>query len=201
MYITCLDLEGVLVPEIWIAFAEETGIDELRLTTRDISDYDVLMNKRIHILKSKGLKLKDIQNTIQKIDPMEGAKEFLDKLRDICQVVILSDTFKEFAHPLMKKLGMPTIFCNSLEISNDGFISGYKLRQNNGKYHAVKAFQSLNYSVIASGDSFNDLEMIKQAEKGFLFRPPQHIQEEYAQFQTFTKYDDLLNAVKKEINK
>lgn len=199
MYITCLDLEGVLVPEIWIAFAEETGIDELRLTTRDISDYDVLMKKRISILKEKGLKLQDIQNTIAKIDPMDGAKEFLDKLRDLTQVIILSDTFTEFAQPLMKKLGMPTIFCNSLNISDEGFISGYSLRQENGKYHAVKGFQSMGYKIIASGDSFNDLEMIKQAEKGFLFRPPQHIQEEYSQFQSFVAYEDLFNAIEKEV--
>lgn len=199
MYITCLDLEGVLVPEIWIAFAEETGIDELRLTTRDISDYDVLMKKRIDILKSKGLKLQDIQDTIKKINPMEGAKSFLDSLRELCQVVILSDTFTEFAQPLMKKLGMPTIFCNSLDISDDGFISDYSLRQNNGKYHAVKGFQSMGFKVVASGDSFNDLEMIKQAEKGFLFRPPKHIQEEHAQFHTFVAYEDLFNAIKKEV--
>ena len=195
MFITCLDLEGVLVPEIWIAFAEETGINELRLTTRDISDYDVLMKKRIAILKENGLKLIDIQNTIEKINPLEGAKTFLDKLRSLCQVLILSDTFTQFAQPLMKKLGMPTIFCNSLNISSDGFIEGYTLRQENGKYHAIKALQSIGFKTIASGDSFNDLEMIKQAEAGFLFRPPEHIASEYNQFPAFTSYDELLIAI------
>src|SRR5690554_3212080 len=199
MYITCLDLEGVLVPEIWIAFAEETGIEKLRLTTRDISDYNVLMTKRIEILKAHKLKLKDIQNTIEKINPMDGAKNFLDNLRELSQVVILSDTFTEFALPLMKKLGMPTIFCNSLTVSEDGFISGYTLRQDNGKYHAVKGFQSMGYKIIASGDSYNDIEMIKQAEKGFLFRSPAHIQEEYKEFQSFVEYDELYQAIKREI--
>ena len=199
MYITCLDLEGVLVPEIWIAFAEETGIEELRLTTRDISDYNVLMTKRIEILKAHKLKLKDIQNTIEKINPMDGAKNFLDNLRELSQVIILSDTFTEFALPLMKKLGMPTIFCNSLTVSKDGFISGYTLRQDNGKYHAVKGFQSMGYKIIASGDSYNDIEMIKQAEKGFLFRSPTHIQEEYKEFQSFVEYDELYQAIKREI--
>lgn len=199
MFVTCLDLEGVLVPEIWIAFAEETGIKELRLTTRDISDYDVLMKKRICILKEHGLKLVDIQNTIEKIYPLEGAKDFLDELRSLCQVIILSDTFTQFAQPLMKKLGMPTIFCNSLTISKDGFIEGYTLRQQNGKYHAVSALQSIGYKVIASGDSFNDLEMIKKAESGFLFCPPEHIAKEYSQFPAFTKYSELLNAIKKEL--
>lgn len=197
MFITCLDLEGVLVPEIWIAFAEETGIKELRLTTRDISDYDVLMKKRIGILRDHSLKLKDIQNTIEKIYPLEGAKDFLDELRSLCQVIILSDTFTQFAQPLMKKLGMPSIFCNSLNISKDGFIDGYTLRQENGKYHAVKALQSIGYKIIASGDSFNDLEMIKQAEAGFLFCPPEHIAKEYCQYPSYTKYNELLNAVKK----
>ncbi len=197
MFVTCLDLEGVLVPEIWIAFAEETGIKELRLTTRDISDYDVLMKKRISILKEHGLKLKDIQSTIEKIEPLEGAKSFLDELRSLCQVIILSDTFTQFAQPLMKKLGMPTIFCNSLNISDNDFIDGYTLRQQNGKYHAIKALQSIGYKTIASGDSFNDLEMIKQAEAGFLFRPPEHIAEEYCQFPAFSEYNELLSAVKK----
>ena len=199
MFVTCLDLEGVLVPEIWIAFAEETGIHELRLTTRDISDYDVLMKKRIGILRDNGLKLKDIQSTIKKISPCDGAKDFLDELRSLCQVIILSDTFSEFAQPLMEKLGMPTIFCNSLEISADGFISGYKLRQDNGKFHAIKALQSIGFKTIASGDSFNDLEMIKQAESGFLFRPPEHIAKEYSQFTSYTEYKNLLEAVKKVI--
>lgn len=201
MYVTCLDLEGVLVPEIWIAFAEETGIEELRLTTRDIPDYDVLMKKRIGILKENGLGLQAIQNTIEKIQPLEGAKEFLDELRSLCQVIILSDTFTQFAQPLMKKLGMPTIFCNELNIDDDGMICGYTMRQENGKFHAIKALQSIGYNTIASGDSFNDLEMIKQSQAGFLFRPPKHIKEEYCQFESFTEYNQLLNAIKKVINK
>lgn len=199
MYVTCLDLEGVLVPEIWIAFAEETGIEELRLTTRDIPDYDVLMKKRINILKEHNLTLKDIQNTIAKIDPLPGAKEFLDELRSLCQVIILSDTFTQFAAPLMKKLGMPTIFCNELNIDSQGMICDFTMRQMNGKYHAIKALQSIGYKTIASGDSFNDLEMIKQSEAGFLFRPPKHIAEEYNQFPAFTEYAQLLDAVKKVI--
>ena len=153
MFVTCLDLEGVLVPEIWIAFAEETGIPELKLTTRDIADYDVLMNKRIKILEEKGLGLKEIQAGIEKIEPLPGAKEFLDELRTLTQVIILSDTFTQFAAPLMKKLGMPTIFCNELIVSPQGMITGYKLRQENGKYHAIKALQSIGYVTIASGDS------------------------------------------------
>lgn len=196
MYITCLDLEGVLVPEIWIAFSEETGIKELSLTTRDIPDYDVLMKKRIGILEEHGLGLKEIQNTISKIEPLPGAKEFLDELRSFCQVIILSDTFKEFAAPLMKKLGMPTIFCNNLTVDANGMITGYNLRQSNGKYHAVKALQSIGFKTIAAGDSFNDLEMIKNSQAGFLFRPPKHIQEEYKQIKAFTEYSDFLAAIK-----
>ncbi len=201
MYVTCLDLEGVLVPEIWIAVAEKTGIEELRLTTRDISDYDVLMKKRIGILKENNLKLKDIQDVIETLDPLPGAKEFLDELRLHCQTIILSDTFSQFALPLMKKLGMPTIFCNELIINENDEIVDYKMRQSNGKYHAVKGFQSTNFSVIAAGDSFNDLAMIKQSEKGFLFRSPQHIIDDNPNLQAFTEYSELLNAVKKEINK
>lgn len=200
MYITCLDLEGVLVPEIWIAFAEESGIPELKKTTREEPDYNKLMNWRINLLREKGLGLKEIQNTIAKIDPLPGAKEFLDELRSICQVVILSDTFTQFAAPLMKKLGLPSIFCNELVIDDDGMISGFKMRQENGKYHAVKAFQSIGFDTIASGDSFNDLAMIKQSQKGFLFRPPKHIEEEYSQFKTFTEYKDLLDAIKQTVN-
>lgn len=200
MYITCLDLEGVLVPEIWIAFSEETGIEELRLTTRDIPDYDVLMKKRIGILKEHGLGLAEIQKTIAKIEPLPGAKAFLDELRSLCQVIILSDTFTEFAAPLMKKLGMPTIFCNNLEIDAENMITGYTLRQQNGKFHAIKALQSIGFSTIAAGDSFNDLEMIKQSHAGFLFRPPKHIQEEYSRFSAFTEYADFLAAIKKVLN-
>ena len=199
MYVTCLDLEGVLVPEIWIAFAEETGIEELRLTTRDIPDYDVLMNKRIGILKEHGLGLKAIQETIAKIDPLPGAKEFLTELRKTCQVIILSDTFTQFAAPLMEKLGLPTIFCNELVVGEDGMITGFKMRQDNGKYHAIKALQSIGFKTIASGDSFNDLAMIKQAEKGFLFRAPEHIINDNSDVKAFTEYSELLAAVKEQI--
>lgn len=199
MYVTCLDLEGVLVPEIWIAFAEETGIEELKLTTRDIPDYDVLMKKRIGILKEHNLTLTDIQNTINKIDPLPGAKEFLDELRSLCQVIILSDTFTQFAAPLMKKLGMPSIFCNELIIDKNDMIVDYKLRQENGKYHAIKALQSIGFKTIASGDSFNDLGMIGQAEKGFLFCPPEHIEKEYSQYKTYKDYAGLLSAIKTTI--
>ncbi len=199
MYVTCLDLEGVLVPEIWIAFSEETGIKELRLTTRDIPDYDVLMKKRIGILQEHNLGLAAIRQTIAKIQPLPGAKEFLDELRSLCQVIILSDTFTQFATPLMEKLGMPTIFCNTLETSPDGMITGYQLRQQNGKYHAVKALQSIGFDVIASGDSFNDLEMIKQAQAGFLFRPPVHIAADYPQYPAYTEYSQLLEALKRTI--
>lgn len=201
MFVTCLDLEGVLVPEIWIAFAEETGIADLRLTTRDISDYDVLMKKRIGILKEHGLGLKQIQNTIQKIEPLFGAKEFLDELRSISQVIILSDTFTQFAAPLMQKLGMPTIFCNSLVVDKNGTITDYKMRQENGKYHAVKALQSIGFKTIAAGDSFNDLEMIKNSQAGFFFRPPAHIAEKYSEYKAFTEYADFLSAIKGVIEK
>lgn len=199
MYITCLDLEGVLVPEIWIAFAEETGIPELRLTTRDISDYDILMNKRLSILAEHNLGLAEIQRTIAKIDPLPGAKDFLDKLRRITQVIILSDTFTQFAAPLMEKLGMPTIFCNELVTAPDGRITGYRLRQNNGKFHAVKGLQSMGFDTIASGDSFNDLAMITASQAGFLFRAPEHIQAEHPDIPAFTEYDELLAAVQKTI--
>jgi len=200
MFVTCLDLEGVLVPEIWIAFAEASGIKELCRTTRDEPDYDKLMKWRINLLKEKGFGLKEIQNTIEKIDPMEGAKDFLDELRSICQVIILSDTFTEFATSLMRKLNMPTIFCNSLTVDSNGIITGYKLRQPNGKYHAVKALQSIGFKTIAAGDSYNDLEMIKNSHAGILFRPPKHIQDEYAQFKTFTEYPEFLSAIKTVIN-
>lgn len=199
MYITCLDLEGVLVPEIWIAFAEETGIPELRLTTRDISDYDVLMKKRIGILEEHKLGLKEIQATIAKIDPLPGAKDFLDKLRRVTQVVILSDTFTQFAAPLMEKLGMPTIFCNELVVAPDGKITNYKMRQDNGKFHAIKGFQSMGYDTIASGDSFNDLAMITASQAGFLFRAPAHIIKDYPDVPAFTEYDQLLEAIKKVV--
>ena len=179
MNIVCLDLEGVLVPEIWIAFAEETGISELKRTTRDEPDYDKLMNYRINILKEHGLGLKEIQETIAKIDPMPGAKKFLDELREMTQVIIISDTFTQFAGPLMKKLGYPTIFCNSLEVADDGEITGFKMRIENSKLTTVKALQSIGYDTIASGDSHNDLGMIKASKAGFLFRSTEEIKKEY----------------------
>ena len=199
MYITCLDLEGVLVPEIWIAFAEETGIQELKRTTRDEPDYDKLMNYRIKILKEHNLGLKEIQETIAKIDPLPGAKEFLDELRSCTQSIILSDTFEQFAAPLMKKLGMPTIFCNTLEVAPSGEITGFKMRCENSKYTTVKALQSCGYETIASGDSYNDLGMIKASKAGFLFRSTEQIIKDYPQFPAFTEYNDLLNAIKSVI--
>ena len=180
-------------------FAEETGIPELRLTTRDISDYDVLMKKRISILEDHGLGLKEIQATIEKIEPLPGAKEFLDELRQITQVIILSDTFTQFAAPLMKKLGMPTIFCNTLEVAPSGEITGFKMRCENSKYTTVKALQSCGYETIASGDSYNDLGMIKASKAGFLFRSTEQNIKDYPQFPAFTEYNDLLNAIKSVI--
>lgn len=200
MYITCLDLEGVLVPEIWIAFAEASGIPELKRTTRDEPDYDKLMNWRLDILRQHGLGLKEIQETIEKIDPMPGAKEFLDELRSLCQVIIISDTFTQFAAPLMKKLGMPTIFCNSLEVADNGEITGFKMRCEQSKLTTVKALQSIGYDTIASGDSFNDLGMIKASKAGFLFRSTDAIKAEYPQFPAFETYDELLYAIKKAMD-
>ena len=201
MYITCLDLEGVLVPEIWIAFADAVGIPELRRTTRDEPDYDKLMKYRIDILKQHGLGLKEIRATIEKIDPLPGAKEFLDELRANCQTIIISDTFDQFAGPLMKKLGLPTIFCNTLEVAPDGEITGYKMRCEKSKLTTVKALQSIGYETIASGDSFNDLGMIQASKAGYLFRSTESIIKEYPQFPAFTEYSELLNAIKKEISK
>ena len=197
MIITCLDLEGVLVPEIWIAFADAVGIPELRRTTREEPDYDKLMKFRIDILKKNGLGLKEIQDTIAKIDPLPGAKEFLDELKKVCQVIIISDTFTQFAAPLMAKLGYPTIFCNSLEVSDNGEITGFKMRCEKSKLTTVKALQSIGYDTIASGDSFNDLEMIKASKAGFLFRSTEQIIKDYPQFPAFTEYSQLLEAVKK----
>ncbi len=197
MYITCLDLEGVLVPEIWIAFAEESGIPELKRTTRDEPDYDKLMNWRIGVLKEHGLGLKEIQETIAKIDPLPGAKEFLDKLRSICQVIIISDTFVQFAGPLMEKLGRPTIFCNSLKVAENGEITGFKMRVENSKLTTVKALQSIGYDTIASGDSYNDLAMIQASKAGFLFRSTEQIQKDHPELQAFEQYDDLLIAIEK----
>ena len=199
MNIVCLDLEGVLVPEIWIAFAEETGIPELKRTTRDEPDYDKLMKYRINILKEHGLGLKEIQDTIAKIDPMPGAKEFLDELRAMTQVIIISDTFTQFAGPLMKKLGYPTIFCNSLEVAEEGEITGFKMRIENSKLTTVKALQSIGYQTIASGDSHNDLGMIKASKAGFLFRSTEEIKKEYPELPAFETYDELMDAIKKAL--
>ena len=196
MEIVCLDLEGVLVPEIWIAFAEETGIPELKRTTRDEPDYDKLMNYRIAILKEHGLGLKEIQETIAQIDPLPGAKEFLDELRAMTQVIIISDTFSQFAGPLMKKLGYPTIFCNSLEVADNGEITGFKMRCEKSKYTTVKALQSIGYDTIASGDSHNDLGMIQASKAGFLFKSTDQIKAEYPDIPAYEEFDDLLNAIK-----
>ena len=199
MNIVCLDLEGVLVPEIWVAFAEETGIPELKKTTRDEPDYDKLMKWRLGILKEHGLGLKEIQETIVKIDPMPGAKEFLDELRSMTQVIIISDTFTQFAAPLMKKLGWPTIFCNSLEVAEDGEITGYRMRVENSKYSTVKALQSIGFETIASGDSHNDLGMIKASKAGFLFKSTEQIKKDNPELPAYETYDELMEAIKKAL--
>lgn len=199
MNIVCLDMEGVLVPEIWIAFAEESGIPELKKTTRDEPDYDKLMKYRLAILKEHGLGLPEVQATIAKIDPMPGAKEFLDELRSLTQVIILSDTFTQFAGPLMKKLGMPTIFCNTLEVADDGEITGFKMRIKDSKLSTVKALQSIGFETIASGDSYNDLGMIKASKAGFLFKSTDKIKADYPELPAFETYDELLAAIKKSL--
>lgn len=199
MEIVCLDLEGVLVPEIWIAFAKETNIPELERTTRDEPDYDKLMKYRIAILKEHGLGLKEIQDTIAKIDPMPGAKEFLDELRSMTQVIIISDTFSQFAGPLMKKLGYPTIFCNTLEVAENGEITGFKMRCEKSKYTTVKALQSIGYDTIASGDSHNDLGMIQASKAGFLFKSTEQIKAEYPDIPAYETYEELLQAIKEVI--
>lgn len=196
MFITCLDLEGVLVPEIWIAFAEASGIPELKRTTRDEPDYDKLMKWRIGILKEHGLGLKEIQETIEKIDPIPGAKEFLDELRSFSQVIIISDTFTQFATPLMKKLGWPTIFCNSLEVADNGEITGFRMRIENSKLTTVKALQSIGYETIASGDSYNDLGMIRASKAGFLFKSTDRIKAENPELPAYDTYDELMAAIK-----
>ena len=196
MNVACLDLEGVLVPEIWIAFAEESGIPELKRTTRDEPDYDKLMNWRLGILEEHGLGLKEIQETISKIDPLPGAKEFLDQLRDVTQVIIISDTFEQFAKPLMEKLGMPTIFCNTLEVAEDGKITGFRMRCEKSKLTTVKALQSCGFDTIATGDSFNDLAMIKVSKAGFLFRSTEQIKKDYPDLPAYEEYSDLLAAFK-----
>ena len=199
MNIVCLDMEGVLVPEIWIAFAEASGIPELRRTTRDEPDYDKLMKWRLGILKEHGLGLKEIQDTIAKIDPLPGAKKFLDELREITQVIILSDTFTQFATPLMRKLNWPTIFCNTLEVAENGEITGYKMRIAQSKLATVKALQSIGYETIASGDSYNDLGMIRAGKAGFLFKSTEKIIADNSDLQAFEEFDDLLAAIKKAL--
>ena len=196
MNVACLDLEGVLVPEIWIAFSEASGIPELKKTTRDEPDYDKLMNWRLNILEEHGLGLKEIQETIAKIDPLPGAKEFLDELRDATQTIIISDTFEQFAKPLMKKLGMPTLFCNTLEVAPDGKITGFKMRCEKSKLTTVRALQSCGFDTIATGDSFNDLAMIEASKAGFLFRTTDAIKKDYPQFPAYETYDELLAAFK-----
>ena len=197
MYIACLDVEGVLVPEIWVAFAEESGIPELKKTTRDEPDYDKLMKWRLGVLKEHGLGLKEIQETIEKIQPLPGAKEFLDELRSFSQVILISDTFAEFASPLMEKLGRPTMFCNSLEVAENGEITGYKMRVEQTKLTTVKALQSIGYDTIASGDSYNDLGMIQASKAGFLFRSTDKIKADYPQIPAYETYDELLGAIRK----
>ncbi len=201
MNIVCLDLEGVLVPEIWIAFAEETGINELRRTTRDEPDYDKLMNYRLDILKEHNLGLKEIQETISKIEPLEGAKEFLDNLRKNTQVIILSDTFTQFAKPLMEKLGWPTIFCNSLEVAPDGEITGFKMRIDDSKLSTIKALQSIGYNTIAAGDSYNDLGMIENSQAGFLFKSTDQIKAYHPEIPAYETFEDLLEAINNSLDK
>ncbi len=199
MYVTCLDLEGVLVPEIWIAFADATGIPELKRTTRDEPDYDKLMNFRLNILKEHNLGLKEIQDVIETIDPMPGAKEFLDELRSLCQVIIISDTFTQFAKPLMKKLGWPTLFCNELEVANSGEVTGFKMRCDQSKLTTVRALQSAGLETIAAGDSFNDLGMIKASKVGFLFKSTDSIKADNPDVPAFETYDELMAAIKNVI--
>lgn len=200
MEIVCLDMEGVLVPEIWIAFADASGIPELRKTTRDEPDYDKLMKYRLEILKDRGLGLKEIQDTIATIDPLPGAREFLDKLREETQVIILSDTFTQFAKPLMKKLGWPTLFCNTLEVAPSGEITGFKMRIERSKLTTVKALQSIGYETIACGDSYNDLDMIKAGKAGFLFRSTEQIIADNPDIPAYEKFDDLLKAIEEVLD-
>ena len=199
MYITCLDMEGVLVPEIWIAFAEASGIPELKRTTRDEPDYNKLMNWRLSILKEHGLGLKEIQETIAKIDPLPGAKEFLDDLRANGQVVILSDTFEQFAKPLMEKLGWPTIFCNTLEVAPDGEITGFKMRCEQSKLTTVKCLQAMGFETIAAGDSYNDLGMIQNSKAGFLFKSTEQIKADHPELPAYEEFDELLAAIKAQL--
>lgn len=197
MKIVCLDLEGVLVPEIWIGVAERTGIEELRLTTRDISDYDVLMRRRIEILHEQGLRIGDIHEVINSLDPLTGACEFLERLRASVQVAILSDTFYQFAAPLMRKLNWPSLYCNDLEIDEEGRVTGYRLRQPDQKRQAVRAFKGLKFQVVAAGDSYNDLSMLTEADAGILFRPPEQLVEEYPHFPVTHSHEELHEALMK----
>ena len=199
MNIVCLDLEGVLVPEIWIAFSQASGIPELKRTTRDEPDYNKLMNWRLGILREHGLGLNEIKATIEKIDPMPGAREFLDALREKTQVIILSDTFTQFAGPLMKKLGWPTIFCNTLEVAPDGAVTGFHMRAEKSKLVSVQALQSIGFDTIAAGDSYNDLAMIQASKAGFLFRSTEQIKKDHPELPAFEEYDELLAAIEKEL--
>lgn len=199
MNLVCLDMEGVLVPEIWVAFAEATGIDAFKKTTRDEPDYDKLMEYRIEKLNENSLGLKEIQDTIGTLSPMEGAKEFLDELRSFTQVIILSDTFTQFAMPLMKKLGYPTLFCNELVVSEDGTITGHKMRCEKSKYTTVKALQQAGFETIAAGDSHNDLGMIRASKAGFLFKAPESIKAENPDLEAFEEYDELLEAIRRSL--
>lgn len=201
MYLVCADMEGIFTPEIWINVAERTGIEELRLTTRDISDYDVLMQKRLAILNKHGLKLRDIQTVISEMEPLDGAIDFLDWLRSRIQVIIVSDTYVEFAGPLLEKLGWPTLFCNTLLVAADGSISGYNLRQKDGKRKVAMALKNLNYKVIAIGDSYNDITMLKAAEKAILFRPPDNVRVEFPQFPITTNYSEVKREIQKIMNR
>ncbi len=200
MNIVCLDMEGVLVPEIWVAFAKTSGIPELKRTTRDEPDYDKLMRWRMQILREHGLGLKEIQDVISKIDPLPGAKEFVDRLRAETQVIVLSDTFSQFAQPLMKKLGWPTIFCNELVVGGDGMLEGVRMRCEHSKLTTVKGLQSIGFDTIAAGDSFNDLEMLQASKAGFLFRSTEQIKKDYPQFPTYEEYDDLFDAIMAVLN-
>jgi len=200
MNIVCLDMEGVLVPEIWVAFAKTSGIPELKRTTRDEPDYDKLMRWRMQILREHGLGLKEIQEVISKIDPLPGAKEFVDRLRAETQVIVLSDTFSQFAQPLMKKLGWPTIFCNELVVGDDGMLEGIKMRCEHSKLTTVRGLQSIGFDTIAAGDSFNDLEMLQASKAGFLFRSTEQIKKDYPQFPTYEEYDDLFDAIMAVLN-
>ena len=196
MHILCSDLEGVFVPEIWINVAQKTGIEELKLTTRDISDYDVLMGKRLSVMAENNLKLSDIQAVIRKMDPLEGAFEFIEWIREHYQIIIVSDTFVEFAGPLMKKLNWPTLFCNSLIVDENGMITGYKLRQNDGKRKTTLALKSLNYTIVAFGDSYNDISMLKEADAAFLFRPPENVIEEFPEIPSTETYNGLKTLIR-----